>query len=284
MYIRSVLTLTSLTSLLSALSLFVAPAVQAQVVCGDTITTNTTLTADLGPCGTKPALFVKGPASLDMGGHTVSCTGAFDGIALTGQAAKLRNGVVTGCVDGIDFGGTGRHRVERVLATNNGIGFAVNIGSDKNRLNHNWATDNTIGFQVKGTQCTLIKNTSTTNVTGFRVESIQTMLRKNTAARNTDVGFFLDGSKHLVLQNVAQQNGDNGFFTVGNSRELTLKQNQALDNAIDGIHHNGTDSKLQQNTALGNAGFDLVDSQADCDNNTWKKNIFGSALPAVCIE
>jgi hypothetical protein len=89
--------------------------------CGDVIDTNTTLDADVGPCdsSTDPALTVQGPATLDLNGHSILCTGdpLPDGVHLTGQAVKLRNGTVHGCHDGVVLLGTGRHRVQRIFST-----------------------------------------------------------------------------------------------------------------------------------------------------------------------
>ena len=205
---------------------------------------------------------------------------------MTLQGAKLRNGVVKGCKNGVVLKGTGNHKVERVLATDNADdGFVVDPGSDKNTLNRNAATDNgDDGFQVGGDQTKLNNNTSTTNKFGYFIfcASSQNRVIVKTAAQNTIVGFLLDGGTgNKVIKNVGQQNGTNGIEIYNSGH--TVRQNQTFDNGDDGIQQNGTDSKLQKNTALGNGDDDLDDDSATCDNNDWKQNIFGLAN-RLCIE
>jgi hypothetical protein len=93
---------------------------RAQVACGASLApgTTTTLTADLGPCDGTPAAIVVESATLDLGGHTVSCADTDgdgelpDGIVLLGKKAEVRNSTVVGCYDGVVLAGAGKHRVE----------------------------------------------------------------------------------------------------------------------------------------------------------------------------
>ena len=255
------------------------------VACGDMITSSTTLDTDVGPCATNPALTVVGPAQLDLGGKTVSCTSvATIGILLTGQGAKLRNGVVSGCDVGVRLAGTGRHRVERVLATGNNVGFSLLSSSERNTLKENAATDNMGGFLLDGDRATATDNTATGN-SGNGFESFFTdrlTLRGNTAADNGARGFITSGTNHRYTKNVAQQNGGDGFHLFSGSSGYTLTQNRASDNGGNGIENSATDSKFVKNTVLGQS-LDIVEAPAGCDGNTYRKNIFGTANQ-ICVE
>lgn len=269
--------------LLTVLSLASATGAHA-VSCGDTITTSTTLTADLGPCGTNPALTVQGPATLNLNGHTVSCISSQNGIRLTNRGATLRNGVVTACQDGVVLDGTGDHRVERIVAKdNNSSGFQGNFTSIGNTLTQSAAVANGgDGFTMEGDETALSDNTATGNSdSGFDVEGDQSSLRGNRATNNGGDGFTIDAAEAKVSKNVAQQNGDSGF-TIGGSNQA-VGQNQTFANGFYGINFYGTDSKLQKNTALGNGFRDLSDSDPNCDNNTWANNTFGIKDPA-CVK
>ena len=100
--------LASLALALLAL-LTVATSPVSAVKCGDTISQNTVLTADLTcPCSLREddhALFVEGPATLDLNGHTVSCTNskgwAAACIAISGKGVIIKNGIVKGCDWGV---------------------------------------------------------------------------------------------------------------------------------------------------------------------------------------
>lgn len=272
-------------SILASLGFFSAPTIWAAPACGDIITTNTTLDADVGPCATDPALTVEGPATLDLNGFTVSCsTTSTFGIVLTEKSAKLLNGVVRNCNFGVILAGVGSHRVEQVLSTDNSnTGFYVDSGSDKNELDGNAATGNGgVGFGIAGANAKLINNTSTGNEVGFfNFNTNDGQLQHNTAAANNEWGFGLDGNGIKVDKNVAQQNGGEGFAIGGSNSTVT--SNQAFDNGREGINNFAIDSKFLKNTALGNGSDDIVEENADCDNNQWKNNVFGSANRA-CVE
>ena len=93
--------LASFGGLVLALAVSTSPAMA--VKCGDTITKNTVLTANL-PCKVSPALIVEGPATLDLNGYTFSCTNDeySQGIAIYGKGATIKNGIVSGCTFGIN--------------------------------------------------------------------------------------------------------------------------------------------------------------------------------------
>ena len=103
------------------------------------------LTCDVTLCTTNPALSVDS-ATLDMNGHTVSCLGPTptnDGIVLLGSKAKLRNGTVTGCFNGVVLQGTGHHEVRNVTSSYNAnIGFEELEGSSANKLTNDTASYN----------------------------------------------------------------------------------------------------------------------------------------------
>ena len=101
--------LTSFGGLAMALALKVATSPAMAVKCGDTITNKTVLTADLiCTCGDySSALTVNGPATLDLNGHTVTCTpeDPYDTIVcliVSGKGATIKNGIVSGCIYGIN--------------------------------------------------------------------------------------------------------------------------------------------------------------------------------------
>jgi hypothetical protein len=105
-----------------ALSLFVPATAHANPSCGDTITTSTTLTADLTGCHGFAALTVMGDTTLDLNGHTLSGDAAY-GILAGRGTLTIRNGTVSGFGTGVYIVKAGDALVTRVLATDNGYGF-----------------------------------------------------------------------------------------------------------------------------------------------------------------
>ena len=84
-----------------------------------------------------------------------------------------------------------------------------------------------------------------------------------------------------VNNNVFAMNANFGLATQGGSStsDNHLNNNQAINNAIAGIalNNGSTNYHINGNTALGNSTFDLVDGNANCDDNKWNGNTFVTA-------
>jgi parallel beta-helix repeat protein len=255
-------------TMLLALTLATVPAIAtAEVACGDTVGPGgtVTLTADVGPCDGINTAIIVDSATLDLGGHTVSCAdGNADedvpyGIVLIGKKAAVRNGTVTGCWHGVVAAGSGKHTVEGVtVRASYQDGIYVPEESAKNRL-------------------TAI-----------------------TAVANLDDGFEIRGSKNAVSSSVAQDNGEDGIDLVdGTANKVT--GNTSTGNADDGVDVGGDRNKVQRNTIAGNggvgitvhgarnrivgntvsgsgAGVDLLSADG-CGSNKWRGNTYGASEP-----
>lgn len=132
------------------------PAAADHVACGDTISQDTTLDGDVGPC-TGDALVVTGDnITLDLGGHTVSADngeGNHAGIRLDDvSGVTVRNGTVTGFDAGVLIDAGASNTVRQVAARDNindfggppcllGDGIAVQDSHD-NTLTHNQVVNN----------------------------------------------------------------------------------------------------------------------------------------------
>src|SRR5262249_9103730 len=82
--------------------------------CGDTLGPggSFTLTADVGPCTPPAGLFVAGPVTVNLNGHTVTCDtsgGGNIGIDIQGSGAVLKNGLVILCNTGVQIEGNTSH-------------------------------------------------------------------------------------------------------------------------------------------------------------------------------
>jgi hypothetical protein len=137
---------THLIAVLTAIICFVllAPTAVAQPSCGDLITTDTTLTADLSGCHGFAALGVQGDVALDLGGHTVSGDAAY-GITAFGGQLTIRDGTVSGFGTGVYIVKAGDAYVTRITATHNGYGF--DMGHSRAVYERDVATHNLyVGF------------------------------------------------------------------------------------------------------------------------------------------
>ena len=225
---------------------WVSPSMAA-INCGDTIGPNKSvvLTTDL-QCSDSPALILQGPnARLDMDDHKLSCTSTNNnGIVLGGRGARLMNGTVTGCKDGVRVRGRGGHTIKNVIATSNADdGLDMGGLSSNNSLANIVATDNgDNGIEVKdgcnGNQFT------------------------NTVASNNSNGIIIAGDNNQLTNTTASGNSVNGIEIV----------------------HGGEDNLLVNSVAVGNVDFDIVDNNdPNCNNNSSIISIVIAKSLAICI-
>jgi parallel beta-helix repeat protein len=241
----------------------------AQVACGAVVEpgTKVVLTADVGPCDDVAAAIIVESASLDLGGHTVSCADTNgdgelpDGVVLRGLKARVFNGTVVGCFDNVVAAGAGRHRVESVTARE-----AAEDGI--------YVPSTSSGNQIVG----------------------------NSAVSNYDDGMLVRGSRNRLVGNVSQGNGEDGI-DLSYADNNVITKNTTTGNGDDGIEVSGVRNKIAGNTVHANAGFGIVTLGArnrvigniatgsgawadiagagPCSATVWKKNTYGSASSCV---
>src|SRR5262245_18220927 len=104
---------------------------QAQAVhigCGAVLGPGGTFVLDsvVGPCGGPGPALTLISATLDLAGHTVSCSAPSNyGIDVEGKKSKVRNGTVSGCANGVVLLDQGSHEVRGVTASGNSTGFTI---------------------------------------------------------------------------------------------------------------------------------------------------------------
>ena len=295
-----------LTAGLLAGMTFSTPA-HAQLRCGDIVgpREKVVVRQNLPICDDSTGgITVVGPATLDLGGHTVTCldlngNGTVPvGIRMVGDRAKVKNGNVTGCSTGVVLDGNGRHRLERVNTGSNAAG--ITIFSDRNVVRKTLARDNTFsGYFVQGDRNNLQHNRADGNTgNGFNVFGNQNRLTKNVSVGSKQPGSQLSGSgfniavgeRNILTRNTALLNDRHGFKLSITSKNKLL-QNEAEQNGMSGIttRTSTAQNTLMRNTAVQNnrrnisGEFDLTDLMPNCGSNKWRRNGFVTSSQD-CIE
>jgi parallel beta-helix repeat protein len=237
------------------------------------------LTCDMS-CAVGPALTVDS-ASLDMKGHTVTCTdNTIDGIVVQGFKAKVQNGTVTGCYDGVELQGTGHHEVRNVTSSYNAnIGFEELEGSSANKLTNDTASYNgtLIDGHSGGSGCDFVEGASN----GFSLDGGHDVLSNDTAIGNLDTGVEIDGDGNSLTKVISNDSkvtilcdfgsgvyicdpedcddsGGEGFAISGDSNHLLGVT--ANDNRDNGVNFNGQNNRVEASTANDNdeSGFIVI--------------------------
>jgi parallel beta-helix repeat protein len=272
-------------ALVGGLGLSVPQAQAVHISCGDTLGPggNFVLDSDVGPCsGPGPALTLIS-ATLDLAGHTVSCsTTSIYGIEVEGKKSRVRNGTVSGCGNGVVLFDEGFHEVRRITASGNTTGFTV--GSKRNKLNDNTATVNEYaGFAVGGTQNQLNDNFASGSEIGFLfIGATGTVLSDNTATENFEGFEMFNSGSNLLTDNTASDNATNGFEGSLNTNNRWAA-NTANGNAGGFAFEGNTSDSWISNRASDNDNFGF--SFADGGGNALKDNrASGNGLGGFGIE
>jgi parallel beta-helix repeat protein len=275
--------------------------------CGDTIYPGekVKLNGDLN-CNTDPAIKIIGPATLDMKDHTIYGQEEIVGIKVEGEGAKVMNGTVTGCDQGVVIAGEGGHQILKVAAQENyGDGFLVRsdnnqfidstaesnedagfrVYGDGNRFVNNAAVNNNDeGFDINGDQNELTNNTADGNRSdAIEIDGNYNRLINNTASNDQDEGIVLDGNNNVVHNNTALSNSGDGIEIDGNNNTVTSSKSER--NGKKGIHvfRRNKDNAVSKNTAINNSDYDMFDENIGCIDNTFSKNKFNTSNLS-CIE
>ena len=215
------------------------------ISCGATITKNTVLTADL-ICDCSKSflhlLLVKGPATLDLNGHTVMCSETSASISFTtaciaiaDKGATIKNGVVKGCGSGVTdhyvapgesaliqniiakealntcFNLAGDNCVLRnVLADGNGM----YLGGNNNLVEGSYFINSFSGFSIIGNNNTVISNTISDIIEDcVGVFGVGNTFKKNTIRRCGGYGVQVDGSNSIIAHNTIDVTGRESIMT-----------------------------------------------------------------------
>lgn len=221
----------------------------AEIHCGSTILPGERVQLDrnIGPCSAETGgILVLGPATLDLNGHSVTCLVSADpqdvpvGIRLAGERARLKNGSVLACLDGVTLTSAGKHKVTSVTAAfNHKDGFG--LYSDRNVLKHNEALSN--GHR------------------GISVYERRNTVKRNRVEDNGWDGIYLRGSEHKVIRNEIRSHSGSG---IGVSDYGFLP---------------GGPSKILRNVVSGSGIADLYAESGIC-SDVWRANTHQSASPS----
>ena len=196
-----------LLTVLGSTVLFSFPAVFANPVCGATITTNTTLTGNIGPCSGAGLI-------IGANGITLNCAG----LLISGMTGNTNDGIYLNGVTGVT--------VKNCKVTGFAVGFVLPSSlASGNTLTGNTANNNVhLGFLLTGISST---GSSSNTLTG------------NTANSNGYDGFYLESSSknNKLTGNTANNNGYDGFYLTGSSGNK-LKGNTANSNTQYGYFDN----------------------------------------------
>jgi parallel beta-helix repeat protein len=246
----------------------------SELGCGDTITADTTLQADLTGCGSNGLVIGADDITLDLNGHTISGDGRLVRRCPRRQPCDLgvfndrhegvtvRNGSLRGFAVGVLVGGVrGNRLVELSSSRNQFFGYVI-ADSSRSVIRDSSGNDNPApdgdGLGVFGSHDLRIAGNSfrRNGQLGMHVESsTHNLIKGNVVARNSDFGIFLEADGNQVRGNRSVRDGVAGIEVGPGSRNVIAgnrihgsgegigiekgRGNVVVRNVVVGVRHDG---------------------------------------------
>jgi len=211
----------------------------SQLGCGDTITADTTLEADLTGCQSNGLVIGDDEITLDLNGHSISGDGKLVrrcprrqicdvGVANDGHdGVMVRNGSLRGFATGVVVAGVSDNRLAGLSSSRNQFFGYVIAESSRTVIRDSTGNDNPApdgdGLGVFGSHdLRIVGNSFRRNgQLGMHIESsTDNLIKGNVVARNSDFGIFLEADGNQVRGNRSVRDGVTGIVVGPGSRNV----------------------------------------------------------------
>lgn len=297
---RRALILSSAAAVLPLTTVLASPAAAAHVTCGMTISQNTTLHANVGPCPAGGVVIGTNGITLDLKGFTVFGTGATDdgaGILLDGvSGVTVKNGTVTAFDGGVVIDGGSNNVIERVRVVGNvgsgrtdfGDGI-VGFATTGNQIRFNTVVDNGPFSGIALVGSTSANNTIHANVVRSNDElDVAEVNHGDPTGTMNDIGIRLEPRTHnnTVSSNTVEANGLDGIQIFARSTDNVVRDNTSRGNGYHNKNHRkGSGMEIfsfadrnlvQNNRFIGNAANGIAVRITSLDNQLLGNVAYGN--------
>jgi hypothetical protein len=231
--------------------------------CGQVVTTNALLTADLVCTGDGVVVAASG-ITIDLGGHTMrgDRSPGHDGIDDSGafDRVTVKNGVVRNFQSGI-------------YAISHADGFGVSGVV---------VSGSAFGSYVVGDAASITSSTFAGNVVGIDIFGDSASVTATTVAGNDVQGILVTGDALAVKSSTVSGNGASGISVEGN--RASVRSSTLTGNAVDGVDIVGDSASVSSSTAVGDDrdGVFVLGEAAQIKRNRAEANGFmGGASDGV---
>ena len=254
------------------------------LTCGQTITRDTTLHADLGPCSSDGLVIGAANVTLDLNGHAISGDDTYSGGDVgvgneTGyDGTVIENGAIRGFFFSIKLDAADHSQVSDIASTASGSccqQFSVQVLRSTGSQVENNTFDNAETPLVVSGSHNSIENNASDFAAGdsLRVSGSHNSISRN-VARYSTFDMVIDGSLNRITHNDVQ--AINGGLRVRGARNLIRADTV---DGFDGITVAGPGNVIRDNVVPGSHSSALL--ATDCRNLRADGNRLGSSGNAI---
>jgi parallel beta-helix repeat protein len=273
---------------MAMLAVTAVPATAAVVTCGTVVTTDITLTEDLGPCVGDALIAGADDITIDLGGYTIGGTGTGAGVRVAQHSGvTVTKGTIQGFHTGVVLDESTDSTVSKLVLRDNVRGVNV-AGSDGNLVEKNTILDSGLDAIRLGLSAdnVISKNALSGNVFGIGVADFSTrnLVEKNVIrdTREFGIAVFSDSDSNRIERNDVQRTlqGD-GITVAADSDGTSIFKNIASVNGQDGIDTDNPQTTITGNIANSNVdlGIEAVPGTTDGGGN----QASGNGNSAQCV-
>jgi hypothetical protein len=281
------------------LALGASQASASHVSCGDVITENTKLDADLfcpsGPTATTALTIGADGVKLDLGGHRIN---SFGGRAVRNDGhdgVAIRNGSIFASLGPIFLSHADDNRLEDLQVTSPGGPAVLLDDSDDNRVVRSSLGADTGGLGlINGSDRNVITRNDLDAGIGAPLDirdSDENVVTRNLSIAGGELGgshFFVGAGSDdtTVARNELSAGccGKHGILVDAETRNTRLVRNEVRGYNGDGIHVESPATTLTRNSSNDNGGWGIfaVPGVIDGGHNTASSNGVGQCLNVIC--
>lgn len=238
--------------------------------CGTRGAGSYALTANISSAGINCLIFNAGPVTLDLGGFTVSGTGATNGVLATNiPNVTVQNGTISGFARGVFATGSGAVINGMRAVTGSSNGFTV---GDNSTVRYSLVNNHSGGGVIAGKYATIVENTLTVNGGNGILVSDGSSVKGNTLTQTTKALSAIKITQNCsVLNNVITGCGVgvNGLV-LGNDHNLI--SGNTISGCVEGI--DAGDHTIITGNNISNSSDNGIEAGTDCviSNNNISNN------------
>jgi hypothetical protein len=204
--------------------------------CGQVITANTTLDADVGPCGLGVVIGAD-HVTLNLNGHRLLGNGSGLGVSSAHSGVVVENGSVNQFNTGVTLSGDSSRVMNLRVGGNAGTG--INVSGKNDVVSGNRVFGNGLdGIHGSGAGSQYTNNTLQTNDGDGLFANNPALIGGNKSLSNTHSGIFFNnpaGGSVTATNNIANGNQHGLVEDIGDATVVTVTGNQAFFNSTLGI-------------------------------------------------